>query len=438
MASVLGLLLHATGAILSLTVACSAQEADGANEAAWLAEKAAMAAYQHEEQLQAARVLDLQSSGLARSEAHFGLELLRAVVADDPAANHIVAPLGTFINLCLAAEVANAPLRERLDAVLRVRDLDRPSLRRAIGTLRASFAARESAEIDIACAAWLRPDLQPAAGFVAMAGDGYGASVSHLDFAGAEALETINVWAEAATRGAIPRALPDLDPRLPWLLMTATSVTASWWWPFDRDESAPRAFTDAAGRVSHPVMMHILQEFPYVHDATLGAQIVGVRCDPEFSDESATWNGCVLYVVLPDADRPLPAVLDRLSDGPLSWRFAQLMSQSGHVTLPRFQVESSHSLAGALDRLGLGELTQESALTGLFPGKSLGLEVRDSATIIVDEEGPRAASVVSTSPFGFNDEPAAFSFVADRPFIYILFDPITGVMLFAGVLADPA
>jgi serine protease inhibitor len=430
--------LRAAVALLALARLGAAQAgSDDPDEAAWRAEYALARAEWHATDVQLARVQDLQSSGVTRSEARFGLELLRQVVAEAPEANHLVAPLGAFLALNLVAEGANAQVRERLEAVLHVRDLDRPSLRRALGTLRATLLAYDSAQIDIASSIWLGGDLEPAPAFVAVAAEHHGASVARLDLASPEALETINAWASQATRGALPRALDAVPADRSWLLTTMTSVTASWFWPFEREESEPHPFTDAKGRVTQPVMMHSRQMFPFGHDADLGARIVGLSCTPEFAVEPASYKGCTFWVLLPDADRSQAAVLERLTDGPLRWRLAQLAPQSGDVTLPRFEHRSRQPMAGALERLGLKEATKDSALPDIAQGTSLGLEILDANWITVDEDGPRAASVIATTPFGIHDEPPAFSFVADRPFIYLLVDDVTGALLFAGVVAEP-
>ena len=430
--------LCAALALLALAGTCAAQdESEDPDRSAELAEEAASLAAAHTAAVEAARIQDMESSGLARSESRFGLEVLRQFVSAEPSANHLVAPLGAFVALNLAAEGASPPVRAQLDAVLHVQDLDRPSLRRALGTLRASLLGCRSAQIDVASSIWLGKDLEASPDFVTVAVAGYGATVSRLDFTSPEAVTTINAWAAAGTRGAIPQAIHAVAPDRTWLLTTLTSVSATWEWHFSPEESKPQAFTDAAGRVTQPVMMHEKQVFPYEHDSALGAQIVGLACMPEITEGSEGRPGCIMYVVLPDANRTLATVLERLSDGPLRWRLAQLAPQSGEVTLPRFKTRSEVPMTDALQRLGLTEAMKDSALPGIARGASLGLDLVESNSIIVDEDGPRAASVDVVTFFGLDDQPPAFSFIADRPFIFILADEATGAMLFAGVMADP-
>jgi serine protease inhibitor len=416
-------------AALLLGVMCAAQEGD---EEDWVAEeRAAQAAAT----LHAAEILDMESSGIARAESRFGTELLSARVAADPAANHLVAPLGAFTLLNLAAEGASAPLLQQLNAVLHVEPLDRPSLRRALRTLQGCFD-RDAAQIDVACSVWVANGLALSPEFVAAGRDGYGATVANLDFGDPKAVDTINQWAADGTDGAIPAALQHVDPDTLLLLMTVTNFSAFWLHDFKVEETKPQAFTDVAGRKSEVMMMRGLQEWPYEHDANLGAQIVGLPCIAQWRDATDEMAVCSLYVILPDANQSVPAVLERLAAGPLRWRFSKLEELPGEVRLPRFRFQSEVALAETLGRLGLKEA---AAFPGIVGGETLPLsDLRQWNSIEVDEKGVKASSVDTTTAFGsFHEQPLQFSFVADRPFIYVLFDDATGALLFAGVLVTP-
>jgi len=67
-------------------------------------------------------------------------------------------------------------------------------------------------------------------------------------------------------------------------------------------------------------------------------------------------------------------------------------------------------------------------------------EVKHKAVVDVNEEGTEAAAVTSveikvTSVEALRDR---FSFVADRPFFFVIRDDATGTILFMGTLYDPA
>jgi serpin B len=187
-------------------------------------------------------------------------------------------------------------------------------------------------------------------------------------------------------------------------------------------------------------MMHVYQNFAWQHDASLGAQIVQLPtiAAPEHAESELF---CSLYVILPDAGRSLRTVLDQLIAEPLSWRFsyrflAACQEMSGDVRLPPFRVTSELSFVNVLGRMGLRDSLDGASLSGIAPGLP-DFDMRESTTIRVDESGLAATSVDMVFPFSGTYETSSFSFVADHPFIYVLFDELNGAVLYAGVMARP-
>src|SRR5262245_52180553 len=196
-----------------------------------------------------------------------------------------------------------------------------------------------------------------------------------------------------------------------------TSFTASWEDHFDEKGTQPHTFTDERGQASQVPMMHVLQAFAWEHDARLGAQIVRLPCFAEQKDSDRT---CSLYVILPDAGRSVRSVLDQLASEPLSWRFSYRLlapsyEQAGDVRLPRFRITSSLSLLDILGRLGLHDALKGASLPGIAAGLR-DLDIRESTTIGVDENGVAATSADLVIPFSFGGDVSSFSFVADHPF----------------------
>ncbi len=67
-------------------------------------------------------------------------------------------------------------------------------------------------------------------------------------------------------------------------------------------------------------------------------------------------------------------------------------------------------------------------------------EVKHKAVVDVNEEGTEAAAVTSVEMKATSIEAPQdrFSFVADRPFFFVIRDDATGALLFMGTLYDPA
>ena len=116
------------------------------------------------------------------------------------------------------------------------------------------------------------------------------------------------------------------------------------------------------------------------------------------------------------------------------------------VTLPRFKLESKLDLVDPLTQLGMtdmfdGSLADFSGMTG---GTDKGLYVStvvQKAFVEVNEEGTEAAAAtfadaVDYSDFHMEMEPPTFT--CDRPFMFLIRDNLTGMILFSGHVTDPS
>ena len=107
--------------------------------------------------------------------------------------------------------------------------------------------------------------------------------------------------------------------------------------------------------------------------------------------------------------------------------------------LPKFEFETSASLATPLQSLGLQRIFAGGDLSGMGSG---GLEVSDvfhKSFIAVEEGGAEAAAataiVLRETSVGPQPE---VSFHADRPFLFGIRDVETGLFLFFGRVVDPS
>jgi len=102
------------------------------------------------------------------------------------------------------------------------------------------------------------------------------------------------------------------------------------------------------------------------------------------------------------------------------------------ITVPAWQLASDLDLMELLAPLGLPESPWnfERLVTG---GTSLDVIARQKARIEVDENGTRAAAVTVVAA----DESAPEFLAIDQPFVYVLRDRTTGVILFTGRVLEP-
>ena len=149
-----------------------------------------------------------------------------------------------------------------------------------------------------------------------------------------------------------------------------------------------------------------------------------------------------MYVFLPDKGSSPEKLLNILTGD--TWQRVTkpgFGEQAGTLKLPRFKVDYSVELPTPLQRLGMKTAFLDDAdFSGIAPPPLFISKARQKTFVEVKEEGTEAAAATIVV---MNDkaEPAEpehlFSMVVDRPFLFLIEDNRTGIILFMGLVYDP-
>jgi serpin B len=149
-----------------------------------------------------------------------------------------------------------------------------------------------------------------------------------------------------------------------------------------------------------------------------------------------------MTVVLPREGRFLEDLVASLDPATWNAMLAGLSSHPGTVRLPRFRMEWEKTLNETLKAMGmeLPFLPGQADFSGMSDD-ALPLElhikkVKQKAYVDVNEEGTEAAAVTSVE-MGVTSVPSPFTFQADRPFLFVLRERLSGTLLFAGIYLEP-
>lgn len=253
----------------------------------------------------------------------------------------------------------------------------------------------------------------------------FGAGLRAVDF-GADAAEVINAWVRAQTRERIQRLFDELSPATRLVFANAIYLKATWVSQFTAEATRDGRFRRASGgRVPVP-FMHQASAFDFIRDADWSA----VRLPYRGGDLS-------MWVLLPDRigdPVPLlePSVLERAT--------ATASREVVELSLPKWDFQSDVPLTEVLPAMGMAKAFTEAAeFSGIADAELMIDEVIHRADVTVDEEGTEAAAVtgIAMRASGLPPSPTA-SFVADRPFAFVVLHDATGAPLFEGVVGDPS
>ena len=111
------------------------------------------------------------------------------------------------------------------------------------------------------------------------------------------------------------------------------------------------------------------------------------------------------------------------------------------VTLPRFKLESELDLDEPLMQLGMTDMFGRDAdFSGMTGGTNTGLyvsKVLQKVFVEVNEEGTEAAAATFAT-FNTRMAPRIPEFTCLRPFMFLIRDNLTGMILFSGHVTDPS
>jgi serpin B len=305
----------------------------------------------------------------------------------------------------------------------------------AVAALTADLHQRagRNVELPIANALWVQKDRPFRDDFLALAERYYHGGVHRVDFISDSdsACRTINGWTAEQTRQRIRDLLsPEAVTQYTRLVLTnAVYFKGAWDKKFGKEATKPDDFYRANGPSVKLPMMHQAADFSYAEAANL--QVLEMPyAGKEFS----------LVVLLPqrgvklaDVEAALPTKLNEWLD--------HLLVHEVIVTLPKFEMATKMSLAELLKSTGMSRAfdTDAADFTGIADGRDRLFirSVTHKAFLEVSEEGTQAsaASAVAVSvscppPLAPLVRPPEFT--ADRPFVYLLRDRHTGVILFLG------
>jgi serpin B len=350
-------------------------------------------------------------------------------------ANLILSPFNVATALSMALAGARGQTADEIQSVLHVHYDS--TYDAAMGDLLAGLSKEGNTggnELHAANGLWVQKGfaIQPA--FETTLADNYRAPLTPLDFiANPEAARSrINGWAEEHTKEKIKNLLPagSLDARTRLVLTSAIYFYGKWQDPFVASRTQPAPFTLPAGATTEASFMNQTSDFGYTE--TPSAQILEMRY---------AGTGMAFDVLLPKTLAGIPDLEKSLTRENLSGWLGKLATRKVQLSLPKFRAESQFSLGKALSAMGMPvAFTGDADFSGIDPKRGLAIsEVVHKAFVDVSEQGTEAAAatgIVMRHAIMRAPEQAVV-FRADHPFIFLIRDTGTGVVLFIGRLMNP-
>jgi serine protease inhibitor len=289
--------------------------------------------------------------------------------------------------------------------------------------------------LNLANALWGQSGFSVETPFLDTLAESYGAKMNVVNFiddaGGARAL--INDWTASRTEGKIKDLIPPgaLTSATRMVLTNAVYFNAAWQTPFAEHDTRRADFTRRDGSSVAVQTMSATQKLPYGEGADYAAVAL-----PYDGGELA------MALILPPQGG-LEAFEAALTPARLATILDGLDAHTVSITLPRFKIESSFSLADELGRLGMTAAFTDSAdFSGISSTSGLSLSsVVHKAFADVNEAGTEAAAASGVVLEGYSlqlSPPPPAEIHLDHPYLLLIRDNLTGTILFLGRVEDPS
>jgi serpin B len=364
---------------------------------------------------------------LSREQAEFGFRLIDRLATAEGEANVIVSPAS------LAATLAYLDLGA--DAGMRA------ALAKAVGFGPDDSAAgleslRDEAKVLGALPSGWGPLTFANAIFVDPAVDVFPAALATLTDAGMTAevaainepvgLAAINDWVKQATDGAIPTILDEPLTGAALVALNAFRFKDDWAHQFETDQTKAAPFHLAGGGTTEVKMMR------------RPPTTLATRQDERFVATIMPYETARFAMVLVTTKDGAAMAADFASV--TAWLSGEGFAE-GRVTLamPKFDLAATMHLLPVLDALGLAEGQSDTAFSGFSETPIILSDVIQKTKIAVDERGTDASAATAViGVAGSRPDPEIVSVTLDRPFLFAIREEVSGLILLAGYVGNPA
>jgi serpin B len=369
-------------------------------------------------------------SKVVAANTKFGFKLYKEILKQDSNKNVFVSPTSVAIALSMTYNGASGETQQAMAKALELQGITLPTVNQANNALKASLEnADPEVQLSIANSLWAKQGVTFKPDFMERNRQFYGAKVTELDFANAEATRTINNWVKENTRGKIDQVVDQLKPDDVLFLINAIYFKGNWTKKFDQNQTAERPFYLSNGTQKQHPMMSQSGKYRYYENETF--QAVSLPYGK---------GRLSLYVFLPRENNSLDAFQQQLAVENWQQWMNQFRMRNGSIQLPRFKFDYDIQLNNALKVLGMESAFSDGADFSNMTSASVAInEVKHKTFVEVNEEGTEAAAVTSVgvalTSAQMPEEP--FQMVVNRPFFCAIRDNQTGTVLFMGSLREP-
>jgi len=359
---------------------------------------------------------------------------LYGVIKETEQGNILFSPYSVAAVLAMLSEGARGETLEMMKNTMHLPETEnlRAGYRDSIPALRSN----ENFTLDTANTAFVMKDFKVLEEFQTSLHENYHAAMNTVDFAENEkAARTINDWVKSETRDKITDLIPadSLNAMTRLVLVNAVYFKADWEAQFKKDATGPETFWTTETESKEVQMMSLMgHKMDFARLDQLDCSMVELPYKG---------NRIVMQVILPKEKTGVFELENKLTQADLQSLFSQnKRNVKVDLSLPRFKLSHSLALSESLQQMGMSNMfSGEANLSGITGSRDLYVSsVVQKVFVEVNEEGSEAAAATGVMVMMRSMPAPNQMFNVDHPFIFIIRDKLTGMILFQGRVVDPS
>ncbi|HZH55425.1 MAG TPA: serpin family protein [Sphingobacteriaceae bacterium] len=348
--------------------------------------------------------------------------------------NAMLSPLSVQAALAMTWQGARASTREAMAEALGLSDFETEDINAYFKKLISDLPNLDPrTKLDIANSIWYRQQFQVLPEFLDVNQQFFQAEVHALDFNQPTAVDQINQWVSDQTHQKIEKIVQQLDGNLVMLLINAVYFKGDWEQKFDPEATYSDVFHHGsdATHIIHADYMKIEHTFPY-------------RQGPDYDAVELPYGNkkYSMLAIRPKDGISITDLMVQFRDPQVwkeSFQSSSMFSRKMILSFPKFTFSYANTLNDELSALGMGVAFSPAAdFSGISTQGPLEIsEVKHKTFIEVNEAGTEAAAVTSVGIVLTSMPAQPFELKFDKPFLFVIREVSSGLILFMGQLNNP-
>ena len=376
--------------------------------------------------------LTFKQSEKVNADNRFTFKMFKEVSTLSETPNTFFSPLSLNFALGMLYNGASGETRTEMAEVLGLADFTDIEINEYYQKMsQALLKIDPKTNISIANSIWYRSGFPVKQSFIDINKRYFDATVQSLDFNNPNAADIINKWCADKTKNRIKGIVEKpINNDIMMYLINALYFKSKWnsETKFDKANTKPADFTKADNSEIRVNLMEQTQKFPYYADENL-----------QYVELPYGNQAFGMGVMLGDESMSLDELIEYLDDATWQNIMDNMYSQKVWLKLPRFKIECDIQLNDPVKNEGMQQIF-EGGFANISDVELKVSKIKQKTFVEVNEEGTEAAAVTSvgmmvTSPGPDPNEPVPF--FANRPFLYLIKERSTGVILFIGRMDEP-